>query len=37
MMPGSGMGGMPGGDMGGAPGGGMPDGGRIRIITAQAK
>ena len=37
MMPGGGMGGMPGGDMGGAPGGGMPDGGRIRIITAQAK
>lgn len=28
---------MPGGGMGGAPGGGMPDGGRIRIITAQAK
>ena len=37
MMPGGGMGGMPGGDMGDAPGGGMPDGGRIRIITAQAK
>ena len=36
-MPGGGMGGMPGGDMGDAPGGGMPDGGRIRIITAQAK
>ena len=37
MMPGGGMVGMPGGDMGGAPGGGMPGGGRIRIITAQAK
>lgn len=37
MMPGGGMGGMPGGDMGGAPGGGMRDGGRIRIITVQAK